>query len=177
MEDETIIEILNENDQPVAPGETGRMVITALYNRTIPVVRYDLRDLVTRGDRAEGECFDNILRVEGRANDALPITLHDGTPDTIHPVVLSEFFVPGVRKFQFIARSTSHVQIKYVSEADLDSQILAEFGKILRLKGAEAATKTTVERLAELSADRSTGKHRLVILPKNQNDSQTAQGG
>ncbi|MFT5407384.1 MAG: phenylacetate-CoA ligase [Verrucomicrobiales bacterium] len=164
MEDENLIEILDKNDRPAAPGESGRMIITALYNRAIPVVRYDLHDYVTRGEREESERFDNILRVEGRANDALPITLRDGTTDKIHPVVLSEFFVPGARKFQFVANSATDVKIKYVSETDMDSQILEEFGRILTLKGAETATKTTAKRVAELPADQSTGKHRLVLL-------------
>ncbi|MFT4548313.1 MAG: hypothetical protein ACI9MB_002265, partial [Verrucomicrobiales bacterium] len=70
----------------------------------------------------------------------------------------------GARKFQFVANSATDVKIKYVSETDMDSQILEEFGRILTLKGAETATKTTAKRVAELPADQSTGKHRLVLL-------------
>ena len=164
MEDETIIEILDTDDRQAEPGESGRMVITSLYNRAIPVIRYDLRDLVTRGHRKADECFDNILRVEGRANDALPVKLEDGSMDKIHPVVLSEFFVPGVRKFQFIAESDSEVRIKYIAGGDLDSEIRDEFVRILTLKGAEGATSVTAERVDELPADQATGKHRLVLL-------------
>ncbi|MGI9239759.1 MAG: phenylacetate--CoA ligase family protein [Verrucomicrobiales bacterium] len=166
MEDENLIEILNDDDTEVAPGKIGRVVVSALYNRAIPVIRYDLRDLVTRGHRAEDSALDNILRVEGRANDALPITLHDGSPDTIHPVVLSEFFVPGIRKFQFISESPARAKISYVSEREMDSTVLEEFNRILELKGAKETTRTTVTRVDELPADRQTGKHRLVLLPR-----------
>ena len=165
MEDENIIEILDDDDKGVAPGGVGRVVVTALYNRAIPVVRYDLRDYVTRGRRGDGEAFDNILRVEGRANDALPITLQDGSSDTIHPVVLSEFFVPGIRKFQFICESPQQVNIRYISDSEMDSTVLAEFGQILEMKGADGKTSASAERVAELPADQTTGKHRLVVLP------------
>lgn len=164
MEDENLIEILDGADRPVAPGEVGRVVMTALYNRTIPVVRYDLRDYVTRGHRDGNAPFDQILRVEGRANDALPITLVDGSPDTIHPVVLSEFFVPGIRKFQFISEAPDRVRIIYVAEQEIDAKVLEEFRRILTLKGAEHTTWASAGRVAELPADRKTGKHRLVVL-------------
>jgi phenylacetate-CoA ligase len=166
MEDENIIEILDENDLQVAPGAVGRTVITALYNYAIPVVRYDLRDYVTRGHRAERAPFDHILRVEGRVNDALPVTLRTGSADTIHPVVLSEFFVPGIRRFQFVAESPARVRLKYMGEDGIDTSVRGEFERILGMKGALGATELVVERVGELPVDPLTGKHRLVVLAR-----------
>ncbi len=164
MEDENIIEILDENDNEVAPGAVGRTVVTALYNYAIPVVRYDLRDYVTRGHRAEHERFDHILRVEGRVNDALPVTLRNGSADTIHPVVLSEFFVPGIRRFQFIAESPARVRLKFIGEAGIEATVREAFEKILGMKDALGATTVEVERVEALPVDQKTGKHRLVVL-------------
>ena len=96
MEDENVLEILDREDCPVAPGQSGRVVLTNLSNLAIPIVRYDMRDIVTRGHREEGEQFEPINSVDGRVNDALPVQGADGNEDTIHPVVLSEFFVPGI---------------------------------------------------------------------------------
>ncbi|MDC9581491.1 acyl-CoA reductase [Xenorhabdus sp. PR6a] len=46
MEDTQWLEILNpENDQPVAEGETGRLVFTSLHREAQPIQRYDLGDL------------------------------------------------------------------------------------------------------------------------------------
>ncbi|PHM57824.1 acyl-CoA reductase [Xenorhabdus hominickii] len=46
MDDTQWLEILNvENDQPVAEGETGRLVFTSRHREAQPVQRYDLGDL------------------------------------------------------------------------------------------------------------------------------------
>jgi phenylacetate-coenzyme A ligase PaaK-like adenylate-forming protein len=168
VEDEHIFEILNDRNEAVSAGEVGRVVLTSLYNRTIPLVRYELRDYVTRGFREDHEPFDHVLRVEGRVVDALPVTLRDGSCGSIHPVVLSEFFVPGVRMFQFVSQSPSHVNIRYVANEENDEAVRQAFGRILALKVAHPAVKVFVQRVKHLPGDARTGKHRLVILkPEN----------
>ena len=164
MEGEHIFEVLDEEDQAVGPGETGRMVMTNLYNRAMPLIRYDMRDFVTRGTRREEECLDSILRVEGRVNDALPVCLENGSLDSLHPIVLSEFFVPGATKFQFVSESPSRVTIRYLAAAERDASVREAFGRLLEMKGAESSTEVSVERVGELPVDPVTGKYRLVVL-------------
>ena len=48
-----IVEILDETGQPCAPGQTGRIVVTALTNFAMPLIRYDTGDL---GIAVEGDC-------------------------------------------------------------------------------------------------------------------------
>ena len=38
------VEILDENDRPVPHGNSGRIVITGLYNKAHPMIRYDIGD-------------------------------------------------------------------------------------------------------------------------------------
>lgn len=38
------VEILDGDDRPVPLGETGRIVVTSLYNRAHPMIRYDIGD-------------------------------------------------------------------------------------------------------------------------------------
>lgn len=40
-----IVEILDEHDKPVPHGTQGRIVITSLYNKAHPFIRYDIGDL------------------------------------------------------------------------------------------------------------------------------------
>lgn len=140
--------------------------MTTLYNRVIPLIRYDMRDYVTRGTRAENERFNSIVRVEGRVNDALPIQRNDGSSDTIHPIVLSEFFVPGATKFQFESVFPSLVTIRYIAESDLHDAVRKDFLRLLEMKGAEETTQMHPERVRDLPVDPKTGKYRLVVLPK-----------
>lgn len=48
-----IVEILDQDQQPCAPGKTGRIVVTALTNFAMPLIRYDSGDL---GVAAGGAC-------------------------------------------------------------------------------------------------------------------------
>ncbi|MDX1946410.1 MAG: hypothetical protein SFU86_13500, partial [Pirellulaceae bacterium] len=44
-----ILEVLDEAGNPCRPGETGRVVITALHNYLTPFVRYEIMDSATVG--------------------------------------------------------------------------------------------------------------------------------
>ena len=63
-----LVEILDEDGAPVAPGETGRVVLTSFYNYAMPFIRYEI------GDRAmvsadSGECditLPRLSRIAGR---------------------------------------------------------------------------------------------------------------
>ena len=140
----------------------------------MPLIRYDMRDYVTRGSRPEGERFDSIVRVEGRVNDALPVCLEDGSVDSLHPIVLSEFFVPGATKFQFVSESPGRVVIRYRATENRDSSVREAFDRLLQMKGALASTSARVERTEDLGVDPRTGKYRLVVLAA---DPAEGQGG
>jgi phenylacetate-CoA ligase len=62
------VEILDENNHPVPKGEEGRIVITSLYNKAHPFIRYDIGDL---GSFCEtGTLQKPILKsLTGRTND------------------------------------------------------------------------------------------------------------
>lgn len=164
MEDENVVEILDEQDQSVAAGRSGRVVLTNLSNLAIPIIRYDMRDMVTRGHREDGERFEPILGVDGRVNDALPIRSANGAVDSIHPVVLSEFFVPGIQKFQFVGRSPEEVSIRYMASRSVDDEVRRAFRKILDLKNAAPSVCVGITRVEALPVDEKTGKFRLVVL-------------
>jgi phenylacetate-CoA ligase len=44
-EEHVVVEILDENNQPVPPGVTGRVVLTNLDNEVMPFIRYDSGDV------------------------------------------------------------------------------------------------------------------------------------
>ncbi len=68
-----IVEILDLNDDvPAGTGETGRIVITDLYNRATPMVRYDTGDIGVAQQSELGIPF--FSRIEGRKTDILTNT-------------------------------------------------------------------------------------------------------
>jgi len=62
------VEILDENNQVLSYGEEGRVVITSLYNKAHPFIRYDIGDLGTLSK--ESTLKTPILeKLVGRTND------------------------------------------------------------------------------------------------------------
>ena len=61
------IEIVDNKDNPLPYGETGRIIVTALYNKAHPFIRYDLGDL---GSLKYCDAKTIILeKLEGRKED------------------------------------------------------------------------------------------------------------
>src|SRR5262249_6582986 len=44
-----LVEVLDDDGKPSAPGTTGRVVVTAFYNYAMPLIRYELGDLAVAG--------------------------------------------------------------------------------------------------------------------------------
>src|SRR5262245_8206667 len=72
-EENVMVELLDGDDQPVEPGETGRVILTSLYNFATPFIRYEIGDYSTAADGAapSGRAFMRLQRVEGRQRNAL----------------------------------------------------------------------------------------------------------
>jgi len=96
MDDLNIVEVLDEKDRAVSAGKEGRVVLTNLYNYTLPMLRYELGDYVVRGTELHDRPFSTLRDIRGRANDALPVVLSSGLHDSIHPLILTTLFVPTI---------------------------------------------------------------------------------
>jgi phenylacetate-CoA ligase len=105
-EDMIIVEIVDEANQPVPPGTTGaKALVTNLYNRTLPIIRYEFSDLLTEidGPCACGCPFRRIKDVEGRREEMLQAWTPDGRQVGVHA---PRFWfhlvrVAGIRHYQF----------------------------------------------------------------------------
>lgn len=70
--DMVIVEILKD-DRPAAPGEAGEVVVTNLYSRAMPFIRYRQGDVAVLSERRPvcGVQFPLLERIEGRTDDFL----------------------------------------------------------------------------------------------------------
>jgi phenylacetate-coenzyme A ligase PaaK-like adenylate-forming protein len=162
MDGLVVLEVVDAEDRPVAPGETGeRVLLTALHRQLQPVIRYVLLDRVRAAtDPCPcGRPHRLITAVEGRVDDVLML------PGPVHPsafVPVAE--LPGVREFQIVQRKTRlHVAVVPTPEADparLASQAEHTVADILAHAGArtEAIHVTIADQLDRTAA----GKLRLV---------------
>lgn len=71
MSDENLFfEIVDENNKPVLNGSEGKLLVTSLYNKAMPFIRYELGDIVTISGSKKGN--NSILEnLTGRTNDII----------------------------------------------------------------------------------------------------------
>jgi phenylacetate-coenzyme A ligase PaaK-like adenylate-forming protein len=101
FDDMCIVENVDGDGDPVPPGEVGaRLLVTNLFNRTQPLIRFEVTDLVA----VEPEpcpCGRSLMRLrslEGRAEDVLRL---GGV--TVHPLEFALVTAdPDVREFQVV---------------------------------------------------------------------------
>ena len=165
VNDLNILEVLGQDHRAVSPGQSGRVVLTNLYNYVLPILRYELGDYAIRGQGRIDAPITTIRSIQGRVNDALPVLLDNGKRDTIHPIILAEFYAPGLENVQFISRRPDHVEIHYVAPQNISDSARREFQRILKLKGA-VRTTFDVRRVEQIDLDPRTGKLPLVKLDK-----------
>ena len=81
FEDLLALEVVDEHNRPVPPGVAGhKLLVTTLFNRTLPFIRYELSDLVTVAD---GPCpcgrpHLRLASVQGRREDVLSLPARNG---------------------------------------------------------------------------------------------------
>lgn len=88
-EDFLIIEVVDENNNHVKPGEYGKKLLaTVLFSRTLPLIRYEISDSVKLStDKCTCACpFSLIDSIQGRAEDIIYLIGPDNNQITIQPV-------------------------------------------------------------------------------------------
>ncbi len=154
-----VVEVLNPDGSPAAPGDEGELVCTSLVDPVLPLIRYRIGD---RGIAPDGPCpcglgTPALGAVTGRVEDIVV------TPDGRHVGRLDHVFkdMLNVREAQIVQEDTSAITVRVVpregySPAD-ERTMLAE----LRLRlGSEIGIR--FERVDHIPRA-SSGKFRFVV--------------
>lgn len=91
FEDLVIPEVVDAENRPVPDGVTGgKLLVTVLFARTLPLIRYEITDRVRISTRSCpcGRSFRLVEAVEGRTDDVLRFPGVGGELVTVHPIVL-----------------------------------------------------------------------------------------
>ena len=169
-EDLTLVEVVDDHDQPVEPGARGhKVLITNLVNHTQPLIRYELSDSVVLagGANPTGMPFRRLSSVDGRSDDAITLPASDGTTVTVHPMRLRAPFAafPDVVQYQ-IAYDGQALNVSLVlragSSADVPEQIRSALLRALHEAGATPPPITTVRVPVIAREPGHAGKYKLV---------------
>jgi phenylacetate-coenzyme A ligase PaaK-like adenylate-forming protein len=170
FEDQVAAEVLDEDGNPTADGELGRLVITPLHLKTLPLLRYDTGDLV-RGTTEPCECgrpYMRLTEIQGRADDILHLPATKGGEVAIHPMVVRSPLAAarGVAQYQVVHDAAGlHIALALRGGADGEATVAAVrhgVAEALRTAGADVALDVTIDE--DLPSRRTAiGKHRLVV--------------
>jgi phenylacetate-CoA ligase len=117
------VEILDEKDQAVPKGQLGRVIITSLYNKAHPLIRYDIGDT---GALSPDSTFKKpiLKQLIGRTNDIANLPRGKTVPGlTFYYVTKSIIEDDGnVKEFVIEQTALDSFKIIYVSEFVLSSK-------------------------------------------------------
>lgn len=117
-----IVEVLRLDDNSSAsPGELGRVVVTDLFNKAQPMIRYDSGDLAVVGKvEAETGFADSLERLDGRSRERL----YDVEDKPLAPMIAYKFWwkFPEILQYQIVQRGRA----EYTLRVDVDENFNKE---------------------------------------------------
>jgi phenylacetate-CoA ligase len=167
-----IFEAVDDNFRPVPAGTPGNLLLTNLYNYTQPLIRYQMHDeIVINGQSCGcGLPFPTMRNVAGRQEEFLWFDNADGKRDYLHPIVLVELFVAGLKKFQVIQTQRNEMLMKVVvdgNQTEVLAAIRRRMHEIFCGKKLDTTVTLNLEVVQDIPNDPKTGKYKLIIPLKD----------
>lgn len=161
MADATIVEILDSQGQRAPEGEPGEIVVTDLYSKEVPFLRYATGDVGALTSRrcACGRMLPLIEKIEGRTTDF--IIAPDGTILHALSVIYIVRELEGVEQFRIRQKEVDRFQVQLVCNQNYQKASETRIREALRQR-LRAPVDVAIEYLPALPAERS-GKFRHVI--------------
>lgn len=130
MSESLIVEVLDNNGLPCAPGQIGRVVITDLHNFATPLIRYNIGDYAETGPACPcGRGLPTLKRIVGRERNLL--LLPDGRRHW--PLFGTHQFgdIAPIRQYQVIQRDRELLEVRLVSDKCVSKEQEKRLGEII----------------------------------------------
>ncbi len=156
------VELIDQEGSPCPPGEPGRIIVTDLANRAMPMIRYEVGDMGVWAEKpcSCGRTLPLLSRIEGRVADY--VVTRDGS--YISGISLTENFavqVPGVAQMQIIQEEVDRFTFNIVKGPDFGDESLRE---VQRLVFARFGTGTRYECVfMDRIPQEKSGKYRFCV--------------
>jgi phenylacetate-CoA ligase len=124
------VEILDENNKPLPYGKEGKVVITSLYNKAHPFIRYEIGDV---GILDEKSTFKKpiLKKLIGRTNDIAILPSGKKSPGLTFYYITKSIIKDDVNVKEFIVKQTKldTFEVEYVSTKELSSEQIEKIEK------------------------------------------------
>ena len=124
------VEIVDENNQPLPNGKEGRIIITSLYNKAHPFIRYEVGDYGILDEKSTSK--KPILKLLiGRNNDVAVLPSGKKSPGMTFYSITKKLFGDEGNVKEFIIKQVKIdlFEIEYTSEIELNSNEIKRIEK------------------------------------------------
>lgn len=123
-EENLYVEVVDDNGMPVPDGTSGRLIITALYNKAMPFIRYEIGDLgaILPGER---KGHSRILKeLTGRTNDLAILPSGRTVPGFTFYYVSKSLLEGGGKIKELIIKqlTVTQFELEYVADEELSDK-------------------------------------------------------
>ena len=156
-----VVELIDEEGQPVAAGEKGEIVVTHMATMDFPFIRYRTGDMAVMDDKtcACGRGLPALREVFGRSTDFV----RTRSGNTMHALALIYEVrdKAGVRAFKFVQAEDLSLELLLVAAPELTQEVETSIrAGVLRRMGDD--TELTIRHVDEIPPEKS-GKYRYVV--------------
>ncbi len=128
------VEILDENNQAVPNGTSGRIVITSLFNKAHPFIRYDIGDIGILDEKSTLK-KPILKQLIGRTNDVAILPSGKKSPGLTFYYVTKSIIEDDGNVKEFIIKQTKIdlFEIEYVSDFELNTEQIEKINQAVAL--------------------------------------------
>ena len=128
------VEILDENNKAVPNGTSGRIVITSLFNKAHPFIRYDISDIGILDEKSTLQ-KPILKKLIGRTNDVAILPSGKKSPGLTFYYVTKSIIEDDGNVKEFVIKQTKidTFEIEYVSETELNLEQIEKIEKAITL--------------------------------------------
>jgi phenylacetate-CoA ligase len=114
LQSETVlVEILDPDGRPCAPGEIGRVIVTPLHNLAMPLIRYDVGDHAEMGAPCScGRGLPAIRRILGRRQNMLRTAEGERWPLLSSDDIGRLLALAPIRQYQFAQTHRDRIEVR-----------------------------------------------------------------
>lgn len=145
-----------DSDEAAEPGEIGRIVVTDLYNHSMPFIRYDIGDLAISDD-VDRKHITTFSSFQGRIADVIEDTKGNKITAALVNNYLHEFYK--MKQYQLIQDDETHFLLKVV--CDRDTYNVDDFLGVCK-KFLGDTVNIDVQYVANIPVEK-TGKYKTII--------------
>jgi phenylacetate-CoA ligase len=166
-EENLVVEVARAGT-PVAPGESGDVVVTDLHNYGMPMIRYVNGDVAVLGPQQRCACgrgLRRLERVDGRRADTMYDALGNAVPGIVFHVLFSDARREIIRQFQAVQTEDGSVTLKVVRGRDFAEDafdsVTGRFSEYLN------GLPFKIEFHDAITPHQGSGKHQTIIVERS----------